>query len=195
MNTGAQVLGTPPPITTGLLGSVCWLGPELAGGGCHHRTACQSAAARGGLYPSRGPPSRGTECGLVQPGPWPGLLLAGAGTGRPRRPAGWGRRETAGGSALVWRVAAWGPVAELAPRVSLCGWGLCRGCGVGRALVLVGVSGSGACCAALAECSQPVTNCLPSLPLLPSLRPRGLSRSRPVCWTWTLTPSHLWQAL
>lgn len=45
------------------------------------------------------------------------------------------------------------------------------------------------------ECSQPVTNCLSPLPLLPSLRPRGLSRSRPVCWTWTLTPSHLWRAL
>lgn len=53
VNTGAQVLGA-PSVTTGLLGSVCWLGPELAGGGCHHRTASQSAAARGGLYPSRG---------------------------------------------------------------------------------------------------------------------------------------------
>lgn len=49
---GCSGVGDPPApsVTTGLLGSVCWLGPELAGGGCHHRTASQSAAARGGLY-------------------------------------------------------------------------------------------------------------------------------------------------
>lgn len=126
---GCSGVGDPPPpparsVTTGLLGSVCWLGPELAGGGCHHRTASQSAAARGGLYPSRGSPSRGTECGLVQPVPWPGLLLGGAGPGRPPRPAGWDRRETVGGSALVWWVAAWRLAPpQVCPRVG----GACAG--------------------------------------------------------------------
>ena len=195
MSTGAPSVREPTPkiwlpaVCVGsALSSFCgaggWVGVttgELCGAarGACPREGCGLCCFWGG----KGEAGRACGCGEQR----------GACTGSPPRSVGQDR-PLAG---LGWWVAT--PVglllmSEGVAGAVLCAWSSCQSRGGGSAPTCEVDVSVCACRELPVECSQPVTNCLPPLPLLPSLRPRGLSRSRPVCWTWTLTPSRLWRA-
>lgn len=158
-----------------------WLGPVLTPwswlvGGCHMGGRPYGAARQ--TEPVQGPalscPAWGTARASRVGGEVPGACGAG---GRAPWRAGW---------CLRWDQA--------------CGWGgsvrqgVWQGCAAPCEGPLFGRAPVCPCLTAPACAVLSVTNCLPPLPLPPSLRPQGRSRSRPVCWTWTLTPCHPWRA-